>query len=104
MRGYKRLIALSVCSILLSVSAIAMPIDVTQFDMMVPVTITPLGDVATEVSAAEFNVAKPYVVGLAAPQQVPIAEVGESVLLTQIESIDNHPAKQNLNFERQQNL
>lgn len=99
MRGFKKSIALSICSVLLSVSAVAMPIDTTHFDVMLPVTITDIGEVP-EVTTTDFTLAMLYVVDLAVATPVPIEDASRLIAQHFDLSVANFAVMKNSNFER----
>lgn len=92
-------IASMMCALLLSVSALAVPIDVSSYEVTVPVT-TAVSDLdATTVNHSYFIVAEPYVVTLDVATHVPIV-ADDLARLDARNYSSNLAVMQNVNFER----
>lgn len=99
MRIMLKSIATIIASVLLSVAAIASPINVTAYAVTVPQTITLGQDDNSEVTHNDFVAVQPYVVDLAVATHVPI-ELTTAVTQVELRSNVNAAVKQNTNFER----
>lgn len=91
-------IASSLCAVLLSVSAIASPIDVTSYEVTVPNSDI-IGQDEVVVTHNDFVAAEPYVVDLTVATHVPIETDAELAQYT-LDNSANAAVMQNGNFER----
>ena len=109
MSGFSRRIASTMVGILLSVSALAAPIDIASHNVAAPVAITTLDLDDTAMTHKDFVAAKPNVVVLDTATPVPIDSkafdllakqaIEEAANATDVE-LQNHPVMQNKNCER----
>jgi len=96
---FRRRIATFLTSVLLSVAALASPINVTAYAVTVPQTISLGLDDNSEVTQEDFVVAAPYVVDLAVATPVPIKQTAELAQLAIGVTATNSAVMQNGNFE-----
>lgn len=99
MRSFRRIFVSTMCGVLLSVSALAAPIDFTALEMTVQATSINYGDNDTAVTANSFVATAPYVVTLDVATHVPIAKAVPAKLNAS-EDNGNTAVMQNGNFER----
>lgn len=96
---FRKRIATFLTSVLLSVAAIASPINVTAYAVTVPQTISLGLDDNSEVTHEDFVAAAPYVVDLTVSTPVPIKQTAELAQLALETTATNSAVMQNGNFE-----
>ena len=104
MRKRVGMIASIICSLAVSVAAYAVPLDKSEFNLMIPQIITAkaLDPIKTEMTYVDFIASAHYEMVINTIEQVPI--VNEAVVamnVKSIQTISKVAVIQNSNFERQ---
>ncbi|MCJ8292917.1 MAG: hypothetical protein MJK15_00790 [Colwellia sp.] len=99
MRTFRKSLVVLFSSVLLSAVALASPVDMSHFDVMVPVTITEMMPDSTEMTHADFVATMNFVVDLAVDAPVPIRPMTSALVAVTLK-VDNVATMLNSNFER----